>query len=66
MCGNEERMRDFRGLWELSLWWTLFHFILYSLVKQATTGPVVHLVMLQYEILNEENISCFDFTPLDD
>ena len=36
------------------------------LVKQATTGPVVHLVMLQYEILNEENISCFDFTPLDD
>ena len=41
-------------------------FISYSLVKQATTGPVVHLVMLQYEILNEENISCFDFTPLDD
>ena len=30
MCRHEERMRNFRGLWELSLWWTLFHFILFS------------------------------------
>ena len=41
-------------------------FSFHTLVKHATTGPVVHLVMLQYEILNEENISSFDFTPLDD
>ena len=41
-------------------------FSFHTLVKHATTGPVAHLVMLQYEILNEENISCFDFTPLDD
>ena len=39
-------MRNFRGLWELKLVVDTF-FILYSLVKQATTGPVVRLDMLQ-------------------